>query len=136
MAVPVASVVLLWRVTFHADGFLSLLAVHTGHAAADWMNSGYAFWVLVFSYIWKNLGYNIVLWTAGLSGIPYHLYEAARVDGAGEWACFRKITLPGLKPVLFTITVLSLLNSFKVFREGYLAAGDYPDESMQATAYA
>ena len=130
MAVPVASVVLLWRVTFHADGFLSLLAVHTGHAAADWMNSGYAFWVLVFSYIWKNLGYNIVLWTAGLSGIPYHLYEAARVNGAGEWACFRKITLPGLKPVLYTITVLSLLNSFKVFREGYLAAGDYPDESM------
>ena len=130
MAVPVASVVLLWRVTFHADGFLSLLAVHTGHAAADWMNTGYAFWVLVFSYIWKNLGYNIVLWTAGLSGIPYQLYEAARIDGAGEWACFRKITLPGLKPVLYTITVLSLLNSFKVFREGYLAAGDYPDESM------
>ena len=130
MAVPGASVVLLWRVTFHADGFLSLLAVHTGHAAADWMNTGYAFWVLVFSYIWKNLGYNIVLWTAGLSGIPYHLYEAARIDGAGEWACFRKITLPGLKPVLYTITVLSLLNSFKVFREGYLAAGDYPDESM------
>ena len=99
MAVPVASVVLLWRVTFHEDGFLSLLAVSTGHEAVDWMNSGYAFWVLVFSYIWK-------------------------------WTCFFKITLPSLKPVLYTITVLSFLNSFKVFREGYLAAGDYPDESM------
>ena len=130
MAVPVASVVLLWRVTFHEDGFLSLLAVSTGHEAVDWMNSGYAFWVLVFSYIWKNLGYDIVLWMAGLSGIPYNLYEAARVDGAGEWSCFFKITLPSLKPVLYTITVLSFLNSFKVFREGYLAAGDYPDESM------
>ena len=122
--------VLLWRVTFHEDGFLSLLAVSTGHEAVDWMNSGYAFWVLVFSYIWKNLGYDIVLWMAGLSGIPYNLYEAARVDGAGEWTCFFKITLPSLKPVLYTITVLSFLNSFKVFREGYLAAGDYPDESM------
>lgn len=94
------------------------------------MNSKYAFWILVFSYIWKNLGYDIVLWMAGLSGIPYSLYEAARTDGAGAWICFWKITLPNLKPVLYTITVLSFLNSFKVFREGYLAAGDYPDESM------
>ena len=55
---------------------------------------------------------------------------AARVDGAGEWQCFFKITLPNLKSSLYTITVLSFLNSFKVFREAYLVAGDYPHESI------
>lgn len=82
------------------------------------------------SYIWKNLGYDIVLWMAGLAGISENIYEAARVDGAGEWQCFWKITLPNLKTSFYTITVLSFLNSFKVFREAYLVAGDYPHESI------
>ena len=94
------------------------------------MNTDFAFWILVFSYIWKNLGYNIVLWLAGLSCISESIYEAARVDGASEWKCFTKITLPNLKTTLYTVSVLSLLNSFKVFREAYLIGGDYPDKSM------
>lgn len=130
MAIPVASVVLLWRVLFDKNGLLNALLSQAGHMTADWMNTGYAFHILVFSYIWKNLGYDIVLWMAGLSGISESIYEAAKVDGAGAWNCFTKITLPNLKPALYTITVLSLLNSFKVFREGYLVAGDYPHESM------
>ena len=130
MAIPVASVVLLWRAVFHRDGFLSLLAEALGGQRVDWMNSHWAFWVLVFSYIWKNLGYDMVLWLAGLSGIPSTVYEAAQVDGAGPMTIFRRITLPGLLPSLYTITVLSFLNSFKVFREAYLVAGDYPHTSM------
>lgn len=130
MAIPIASVVLLWRVLFDRNGLLNGILEHAGCRTEDWMNTGYAFWILVFSYIWKNLGYNIVLWMAGLCGISEGIYEAARVDGAGEWKCFTKITLPNLKPALYTITVLSFLNSFKVFREGYLVAGDYPHESM------
>ena len=94
------------------------------------MNSPAAFWVLCGSYLWKNLGYDIVLWMAGLSGIPTQIYEAAQVDGAGEWKIFCKITFPSLLPSLYTISVLSFLNSFKVFREAYLVAGDYPNESM------
>jgi len=129
MAIPVASVVILWKVLFHQQGLLNgLLAA--GSAAVDWMNSKYAFWVLVFSYVWKNIGYNIVLWMAGLSSIPASIYEAARVDGAGEWKIFTRITLPNLSKVFYTIVILSLLNSFKVFREAYLVAGNYPDESM------
>lgn len=130
LAIPVASAVLLWRVMFHQQGVLNsfLMLFHRGQT--DWMNSGYAFGVLVFSYVWKNLGYNVILWTAGIAQIPPCLYDAARVDGAGQWQCLWKITLPSLLPSLFTITVLSVLNSFKVFREAYLAAGDYPHESM------
>lgn len=130
MAIPVASVVLLWRCLFHENGLLNMLLSPAGVQPADYMNSGYAFWILVVSYLWKNLGYDIVLFMAGISGIPQTIYEAARVDGAGEWTCFWHITLPNLKPVLYTVTVLSLLNSFKVFRESYLVAGDYPHESM------
>lgn len=130
LAVPVASVALLWRVIFHRGGLLSAGLVALGGQPVDWMNSDWAFWVLVFSYIWKNLGYNLVLWLAGLSTISGALYEAAAVDGAGSWLVFWRITLPNLLPSLYTITVLSFLNSFKVFREAYLVAGDYPHTSM------
>lgn len=130
MAIPVASVVLLWKVLFHSQGILNhlleLLSVH----GPDWMHTDASFFVLVVSYLWRNLGYDIVLWVAGLGAIPAALYEAARVDGAGEWKCFIKITVPNLLPSLFTIVVLSLLNGFKVFREAWLVAGDYPQESM------
>lgn len=130
MAVPVASVVLIWRLLFHQSGYFSGALHALGLPGQNWMSSGYAFWVLVFSYVWKNLGYNIVLWMAGLTSIPDTLYEAARADGAGPFQCFRFITMPHLLPTLYTITVLAFLNSFKVFREAYLVAGDYPHESM------
>ena len=86
--------------------------------------------MLVFTYLWKNAGYDMVLWLSGLSGIPPALYESAALDGAGAAQRFFRITLPGLRPTLFTAAVLSLLNSFKVFREAYLIAGGYPHRSI------
>ncbi len=130
MAIPIASVVLIWRIVFNEHGILNSILNNFNIEGIDWMNSKYAFWVLVFTYVWKNMGYTIILWIAGLNCIPKEVYEAAKVDGASELKCFTKITLPILKPTLYTTTVLSLLNSFKVFREAYLIAGNYPDESM------
>ena len=130
VAVPAASVVLVWKALFHADGLLNAWLEQLGAPGVGWMNSGMAFFVLVISYLWKNIGYDMILWMAGLAGIPKELYEAAHVDGAGEWRCFLSITLPNLLPSLYTITVLSFLNSFKVFREAWLVAGDYPHQSM------
>ena len=109
MAIPVASVVLIWRLLFHQNGYFS---------------------GLLHMFGMKNLGYNVVLWMAGLTAIPDTLYEAARADGANNIQCFRYITMPNLMSTLYTITVLAFLNSFKVFREAYLVAGDYPHESM------
>lgn len=128
MAVPAASVVLVWRAMFHSQGLLNGALPALG--GVNWMGSGAAFWMLVISYVWKNLGYTMVLWMAGLAGIHDSLYEAAQVDGAGPWQTFLHITLPNLRATAYTITVLSLLNSFKVFREAWLVAGDYPHESM------
>ncbi|MCD7716006.1 MAG: sugar ABC transporter permease [Lachnospiraceae bacterium] len=114
----------------YSNGLINALIVRFGGEAVNWMGSSCSFMVLVISYIWKNLGYDMILWLAGLAGISPEIYEAARVDGAGEWNCFTQITLPNLRPSLYTITVLSFLNSFKVFREAWLVAGDYPNQSM------
>lgn len=130
MAVPAASVVLVWKVLFHEKGLVNGALLTLGGAGVNWMGSGAAFRMLVISYLWKNLGYTMILWTAGLSAIPETVYEAAQVDGASKWQTFLHITLPNLKGTAYTITVMSLLNSFKVFREAWLVAGDYPHESM------
>ncbi|MCC2876062.1 sugar ABC transporter permease [Lachnoclostridium pacaense] len=130
MAIPVASVVLLWKLLFYPQGLLGQLAGLVGLAGQDWLNQPSAFGILVVTYIWKNTGYDMMLWLAGLNAIPQELHEAARVDGAGPWQCFCFITLPGLKGTAFLTAVLSIINSFKVFREAYLVAGDYPHESI------
>lgn len=126
MAMPAATVVLVWQTVFHEKGFLNAL---TGWQT-DYMNTDAAFWVLVFSYVWRNLGYTVVLWLAGIMAVPGDIVEAAKVDGAGRLRIFFFILMPQLKGVFYTITVLSFLNSFKVFREAYLVAGAYPQESM------
>lgn len=138
MAVPAATVALVWQIIFERSGLLngalsgiaSALSEKKTVVSIDYMETDAAFWVLVASYVWKNLGYTVTLWAAGLLGIPYQLKEAARVDGAGRGQIFFKIVLPQLKSTLYTITVLSFLNSFKAFREVYLAAGSYPHESI------
>lgn len=94
------------------------------------MHTDAAFLVLVFSYIWKNVGYDVILWMAGLQAVPESIYEAAEVDGAGAWKSFYYITLPNIRPTAFTVVILSFLNSFKVFREAYLVAGNYPQEKI------
>ena len=134
MAMPAAAIVLVWRMVFSKQGFLNLLLdslrLVPESGPVDYMSTEAAFWVLVFSYVWKNLGYTIVLWLAGIFSVPADILEAARVDGANERQCFWQVIFPNLRGTLYTITVLSFLNSFKVFREAYLVAGSYPHESM------
>lgn len=134
LAMPAATVVLIWKMIFAKQGFLNGFLLSVGILQEgelfDYMGTGSSFWVLVFSYVWKNLGYTIVLWLAGIFAVPDSMCEAARVDGAGEGQVFWKIIFPNLKSSFYTITVLSFLNSFKVFREAYLVAGSYPHEDM------
>lgn len=130
MAIPVASIVILWQVLFAQNGLINGWVIALGGQAVDFMGTGAAFWVLVLTYIWKNAGYDMILWLAGLDGIPADLYEAASVDGANAWQKFFHITLPNLLPTLALVGVLSLLNSFKAFREAFLVGGSYPHESM------
>lgn len=130
LAIPVASIVLLWKLFFHPQGMVNQITALFGMAGVDWINGDTAFGVLVFTYVWKNLGYDVVLWVAGLAAISDELYEAARVDGAGIVARFLYVTLPGLSKTASLVVSLSVFNSFKVFREAYLIAGEYPHESI------
>lgn len=130
MAIPVTAVALLWKVFFYDAGLLNQVVLWFGGTSSDYMNTGKAFYVLIFSYLWKNIGYTMVLWLAGLTDISMEIYEAAMVDGAGERQKFFYITLPGIAPTIFIAAILSLINSFKVFREAYLIAGGYPHESI------
>jgi len=130
MAVPVASIVLLWHVVFNESGLANTVLEGVGLAPINFMRSDAAFWVLIFTYLWKNTGYNMILWLAGLDSISDTLYEAANVDGASKLQSFRYITLPCLLPTFGIVSILSLLYSFRVFREAYLVAGAYPHDSM------
>ena len=130
LAVPLASIVLLCNVLFAQRGLANTVLAALGARQVDFMGTGAAFWVLVATYLWKNSGYDMVLWAAGLDRISRSQYEAAAVDGANAWQTFWAITWPGLGPTLALTALLSLINSFKVFREAYLVAGAYPHESM------
>ena len=130
VALPVASMVVLWKALFSENGLLNGRLTALGLQPVDFMGTDAAFWVLVVTYLWKNSGYDMILWLAGLDGIPGSSYEVAQVDGANSVQQFWYITLPQLRPTLGLTAVLSLLNMFKVFREAYLVAGSYPHESM------
>ncbi len=130
MAIPVTSAVLMWRFLFDDKGIINGILESLGADTVNWMNTGWAFWILVLSYIWKNLGYSIILWLAALSSVNPSINEAAKTDGASSFQRLIHVTLPAAKNGAFVIIVLSVLSSFKVFREAYLVAGEYPDQSI------
>jgi len=130
MMVPVASVVLIWQVIFSNNGTLNDFLSVFGFDKIDWLKSEYAKVVVIFLFLWKNLGYNMILFMAALNNIPKELIEVADIDGATPWFKFKNITLRYLSPTILFVAILSLINSFKVFREVFLLTGEYPVESL------
>ena len=126
LVVPVASVVMIWQIFFDWNGTLNVWLNHSGKERIDWLQSDWSMVVLVVMFIWKNVGYNMILFLAGLQSIPQHYYETARMEGAGRLRQLVHITLVYLTPTMFFVVLISIINSFKVFRETYLLAGDYP----------
>ena len=130
MMVPVASVVLIWQVLFNYNGTVNEFLMVFGAERIDWLQSDYSMVVVLLLFLWKNLGYNMILFMSGLANIPKDLLEAADVAGASESYKFFAIKLRYLSPTVLFVTILSLISSFKVFREVYLLTGDYPYESL------
>jgi multiple sugar transport system permease protein len=130
LAIPVTAAAILWGLLFDPAGLVNGVLDKLGMDPIDWMDSGAAFWVLVGCYLWKNLGYCVILWLAALSTIPQNVYEAARMDGASRLQSISRITIPLVMPSFFVVFVIALINSFKVYREAYLVAGSYPHESI------
>ena len=101
-----------------------------GEGKIDWFKSEYAPVVVIILFVWKNLGYNMILFMAALANIPKEIIEVATLESATKWQVFIHIKLRYISSSLLFVTILSLINSFKVFREVYLLTGKYPYDSL------
>lgn len=130
MMVPIASIVLIWQVLFHYNGMVNDVIGLFGTGKVDWLKSDYAQVVIIVLFLWKNLGYNMILFMAALSSIPKDILEVAVLESAKPWQIFVHIKIRYLSSTLLFVTIMSLINSFKVFREIYLLTGDYPYNTL------
>jgi len=141
----VVAIAVMWKWLFAGEkyGLINYLLIQMGLAPVDWLLS--PTWILpaiMIMSIWAGLGYNVVLFSAGLSTIPQVLYEAAKVDGAGWWTRFWHVTLPMLKPTLAFVVAMSVISSFQVFDQVYImtsgtgeSVGGVLDSALTLVAY-
>ena len=127
---PVVGTVLLIELLFAETGVVNKTLYTMGLPIVDWLDSEYAFMVVVLLYIWKNAGYSVILLLSGLITISEDQYTAAALDGASGWQKFMYITMPQMWYSVFFATVFSLINAFKCFREIFLIGGTHPDSSI------
>ncbi|MBQ8138047.1 MAG: sugar ABC transporter permease [Lachnospiraceae bacterium] len=130
MMVPVASIVLIWQVLFDQNGAVNVVLSKFGVTGVDWLKSDLAIVVIVILFLWKNIGYNMILFMAALSSVPQDIIEVARLESAGRVKIFFMIKLRYLVSTIVFVTIMSLINSFKIFREIYLLTTDYPYASI------
>jgi len=145
--IPVVSsmiaVALMWRWMYNpTSGILNYVLnnvfafLHLPWTAPDWLQSRtWAMPAIIIMSVWKGLGYNMVLYLAGLQGISRHFYEAAEIDGANGWHKFRHITLPLLTPTTFFIVVISIIGSFQIFEQAYIMTQGGPARATVTTVY-
>lgn len=130
MMVPIASIVLIWQVLFHYNGMINEVLGTFQIDRIDWLNSNYAQVVIVILFLWKNLGYNMILFMSALSSISKDILEVAVLESATPFQIFWHIKLRYMSSTILFVTIMSLINSFKVFREIYLLKGEYPYDTM------
>lgn len=131
------AVAVIWRYLFHTSyGLVNWALGHAGIAPVDWLGDPrWAMPTIMLFAVWKNFGYNMVIFLAGLQAIPQDLYEAARIDGASEWRQFLHITLPMLGPVLLVVGVITISGYFQLFAEPYVMTRGDPLQSTVSVLY-
>ena len=130
LVIPSGSMVFFWNTLFSYDGALNGMLAGFRIAKINWLDSFLALPTMILIFLWKNCGYNMVLFLAGLGNIPKDYYEAALMDNASSFQVFSRITIPCLLPTTILALIMSIINSFKIFREIYLITGNYPQESI------
>jgi multiple sugar transport system permease protein len=133
----VIAVAVIWRYIFHTRyGFLNYVLGWFGIDAVDWLGDPH--WsmpaMIVFA-VWKNFGYNMIIFVAGLQAIPEDRYEAARLDGATRIQQLRFITLPALAPTMLLVTILTMVGYFQLFAEPYVMTRGGPAQSTTSVLY-
>ncbi|MFC1744981.1 carbohydrate ABC transporter permease [Candidatus Riflebacteria bacterium] len=116
------AVSMVWQWIYHERyGVLNYFISLVGLGPINWLEDvSFAMPAIIIMSVWKSLGYNVVIFLAGLQNIPTHLYEAAEIDGASPWQRFLHITFPLLSPVTFFVLVMSTISSFQVFAQVYI----------------
>lgn len=133
----VVAVAVIWRYLFNTRyGVVNSVLAHLGVHPVDWLGDPH--WamptIIVFA-VWKNFGYNMIIFLAGLQAIPVDLYEAARIDGASGWRQFRHITLPMLGPTVLMVSILTVSGYFQLFAEPYVMTEGGPLQSTTSVLY-
>lgn len=133
----VVAVAVIWRYLFHTKyGLVNWGLSALGIDAIDWLGDPrWAMPTIILFAVWKNFGYNMIIFLAGLQSIPEDLYEAARIDGANTWKQFRHVTLPMLGPVLLLVSILTMAGYFQLFAEPYVMTQGGPLESTKSVLY-
>lgn len=130
LIVPIASVVYVWQIFFTDYGVVNSLLQKLGLDPVSFFKGPWSMALIIFIFVWKNCAYNIILFSAGLRKIPKEVREPARLDGANGFQVITKIVLPLLRPTTFFVFLLTVISSFKIYREVYLLYGAYPDEHV------
>jgi multiple sugar transport system permease protein len=127
----------IWRWVYEPSfGLLNYFLSWFGIPAVNWLNNPTsAMFALIAMGVWKSFGFNMVLFSAGLQGIPDHYYEAAQIDGAGKWRQFWNITVPLLSPTTFFVLVMSVIGSFQVFDTVYVLTSGGPLGSTKVLVF-
>jgi len=127
---PSSAMLLIWTLMFDYGGVINRLVVAMGFERVLWLDEDALRIPIVLLYIWKNLGFSVVLFASALSAVHPSLYEFASLEGAGWWTQSFRITLPQILPTAFLVFVLAWVNAFKIFKEAYFIGGDYPTSQI------
>lgn len=132
----IVAIAVVWRFVLHPDqGLMNLLLAQLGLPTHNWLgDTALAMPAIVAMIVWKNMGFAMVIFLAGLQTIPKSLYEAARIDGAGKWGEFRYVTMPGLRPTLLFVVVTTTIGYLQVFEEPFVMTGGGPLDSTLSIA--
>jgi multiple sugar transport system permease protein len=133
----VVAVAVIWKYLFHTQYGLVNWALSYLHIdPVDWLGDPHwAMPTIILFAAWKNFGYNMIIFLAGLQAIPEDLYEAARIDGASRWRQFLHVTLPMLGPTLLLVGILTLAGYFQLFAEPYVMTQGGPLQSTVSVLY-
>ncbi len=130
MVIPSAVAVGLWRLCFETGGFVNNILAALAIEAPDWFlddSMRLPIWLL---YIWRNLGFGVIIYLSAWNAIPRELYDACSIDGGRRSLFFRKIAFPMLIPATMVLSILSVINSFKIFKEVFFLGGAYPARAV------
>ena len=127
---PSSAMLLIWTLMFDYGGVVNRLVVAMGLERVLWLEGDALRFPIVLLYVWKNLGFSVVLFASALSAVHPSLYEYAALEGAGWWTQAFRITLPQILPTAFLGFVLAWVNAFKIFKEVYFIGGSYPTQQI------